>query len=248
MANSVTTSSHRPLRRTALAALAAALTLSGCSGSESSGGSADDESSDPAPSAAASPSPESGDGPQLVQGGEPGEEASEVPSDTTVAPQEWSHEDEMFMQMMIPHHAQALEMTELAAEHARDRRVRLLAERIEAAQGPEIAMMAAWLEDRNLRVPRADDAADEFDHGEHGHTEMAGMLTPAQLDKLAAARGTAFDRLFLRYMIGHHEGALEMADETAGGGLDVIAGETRDGVSSSQSAEIARMKQVLADL
>ncbi|WP_051706401.1 DUF305 domain-containing protein [Nocardioides aequoreus] len=218
------------------------LTLAGCGGSDD-GGEAAEGSSTPSASASAA------DGePRLVQGGEPGEQATEVPSDTTMAPNEWSHDDEMFMQMMIPHHAQALEMTELAAEHATDRRVRLLAERISAAQGPEISMMAAWLEERDLEVPRASDDPLEFDHGEHGHMEMTGMLTQAQLGRLGTARGEDFDRLFLRYMIGHHEGAVQMADETAGGGLDVRVGETRDDISSSQSAEIARMEQLLDQL
>lgn len=219
------------------------LTLAGCGGTDDGG----TEAAEASPTPSASPSASDGE-PRLVQGGEPGEEATEVPSDTTMAPQEWSHDDEMFMQMMIPHHAQALEMTDLAAEHATDRRVKLLAERISAAQGPEISMMAAWLEDRDLEVPRASDDPLDFDHGQHGHMEMAGMLTQAQLGRLGSARGEEFDRLFLRYMIGHHEGAVQMADETAGGGLDVRVGEARDDISSSQTAEIARMEQLLDQL
>lgn len=189
-----------------------------------------------------------GDGPRLVQGGEPGEDAVEVPSDTEAAPNEWNHDDVMFMQMMIPHHGQALVMSDLAPDRAQDRRVLLLAERIAAGQGPEINVMAQWLAERDLEVPRVDDDHMDFDHGAHGHSSMAGMLTESQLDKLADAEGTEFDRLFLEYMIGHHEGALTMADDTAGGGLDILVGEMRDGITSGQSAEIARMQQVLADL
>ncbi len=247
MALSGTSTGRLPARlpaRLAASAVAGALVLAlaGCGGGDDA---SDAEQVAATPSASAT----AADGePRLVQGGEPGEDATEVPSDTTMAPNEWSHDDEMFMQMMIPHHAQALEMTDLAAEHATDRRVSLLAERISAAQGPEISMMAAWLEERDLEVPRASDDPMDFDHGEHGHMEMAGMLTQAQLGRLGTARGVEFDRLFLRYMIGHHEGAVQMADETAGGGLDVRVGEARDDISSSQTAEIARMEQLLAEL
>jgi uncharacterized protein (DUF305 family) len=234
----------RPL--TALRTLAAGaalltLALAGCSGSAAEPSA---EGSGPAQPQASQAS----DGPRLVQGGAPGEAASDVPADTTLPGTEWSHDDEMFMQMMIPHHAQALTMTGFASTRAADRRVKLLAQRIEAAQGPEIEMMAAWLEERELRVPAATDDPDEFDHGNHGHTAMAGMLTDAELAQLEASSGRAFDRMFLESMISHHEGAISMADDTAPGGLDPIAVETREGVSSSQSAEIGRMRLVLSDI
>jgi uncharacterized protein (DUF305 family) len=227
-----------------LAASTLVAALAGCS---SSG----EKEADAAPGTAqqsGEPAGTTSDEPRLVQGGEPGEEATEVPADTTLPDVEWTHDDEMFMQMMIPHHAQALRMTELAKTRAADRRVTLLAQRIEAAQGPEIQVMAAWLEDRELRVPRASDDPAEFDHGSHGHTSMAGMLTEEQFGELEAADGAAFDRLFLEYMIAHHEGAISMADETAPGGIDPIAVETREGVSSSQSAEVGRMRAVLSDI
>lgn len=184
-----------------------------------------------------------GDGPQVVQGGEPGEAAREVPSDTVAPRNEWSQDDATYMSMMIPHHAQALEMTELVPDRAEDPRVVRLAERITASQAPEIQMMAAWLDERDLEVPRADDA-----HAGHGGHTMDGMLTDEQMQQLARTRGAAFDRLFLTSMIRHHEGALDMASETAGGGLDVIVGEHRDGLTSDQSTEVARMQELLADL
>ncbi|GAB3991912.1 DUF305 domain-containing protein [Nocardioides marmoraquaticus] len=184
-----------------------------------------------------------GGGPQVVQGGEPGEAAREVPSDTVAPRNEWSQDDATYMSMMIPHHAQALEMTELVPDRADDPRVVRLAERITASQAPEIQMMAAWLDERDLDVPRADDA-----HAGHGGHTMDGMLTDEQMQQLAETRGAAFDRLFLTSMIRHHEGALVMASETAGGGLDVIVGEHRDGLTSDQSTEVARMQELLADL
>jgi uncharacterized protein (DUF305 family) len=234
-------------RRAASWAVAGLLVLgtSAC-GADDPPPSAGSTASPAAPDAEASP--EAGAGPRLVQGGEPGEEAVEVPADTEAAPNKWNHDDVMFMQMMIPHHGQALEMSAMVPDRSSDRRVRSLAERIAAGQGPEINVMAQWLSERELEVPSADEDHRQYDHGEHGHASMAGMLSEAELEQLADSRGTAFDRLFLESMIGHHEGALQMADDTAAGGLDIIVGEMRDGVTSSQSAEIARMRQLLDEL
>ncbi|ROR92623.1 DUF305 domain-containing protein [Nocardioides aurantiacus] len=226
-----------PARRTprlAALALLGTLTLSACGGTDA----------DPAAEASPSAGPTASDGPRVVQGGEPGEDAREVSGDDAVAQDEWSHDDVMFMQMMVPHHAQALRMSELAPERAQDPRVLRLAERIEAAQGPEITMMAAWLDERALEVPSAKDPM-ALDHGEHGHASMEGMLTDAQMEALARTRGAAFDELYVRSMIRHHEGAVAMADETAGEGIDARVGELRDDVTASQSAEIARMQDLL---
>lgn len=231
-----------PTRRTP--ARLAALAVAGVLGLGVVGCGADEETADPAATAQQEAAPERGDGPRLVQGGEPGEAAREVPSDTEAPPNEWSQDDATFMSMMIPHHAQALQMTALVADRARDPRVERLAERISASQAPEIQMMAAWLDQRGLDVPTAADV----DHADHEGHAMAGMLSPEQMAELADARGTTFDRLFLTSMIQHHEGALEMADDTAGGGLDVIVNEHRDGITSDQSTEVVRMRQLLADL
>ncbi len=165
-----------------------------------------------------------------------------------VPPSQWTHTDMAFVQMMIPHHAQAVQMSELASERAHDPRVGRLAERIRAAQAPEILTMAAWLDERGLEVPTADDDPAEFDHGEHGHIPMTGMLTPAEMKGLASARGARFDRLFLRGMIRHHRGAVEMADRAAPEVGDVLVGEMTADVSASQAAEINRMRDLLAQL
>ncbi len=187
-------------------------------------------------------------GPRVIQPGLPGEAATEAAPGTVVPRAEWNHTDVSFMQMMIPHHAQAVEMAKLAPARASDDRVRRFAERVRAAQAPEILTMAAWLEERGLEVPAAGDDASSFDHGKHGHTAMAGMLTPAQLEELRGARGSRFDRLFLRGMISHHQGAVAMAEQVAPTVGDVLVSELTADVGASQSAEINRMRDLLAQL
>lgn len=227
----------RPARRLAgVAGLLLLAPLAACTGGDGS-----PDSSATAPSAAP------GEG-VVLQPAEPGDPAATVGPDAEVPQAAWNHADLAFVQMMIPHHGQALEMSDLAEERAGDPRVRGLAERIAAAQLPEIRSMAAWLADRDMEVPRADGDPMDFDHGSHGHDGMAGMLTAEQMDALAAASGEDFDRLFLEGMIGHHEGALEMAANVATTGEDILVSELAADVSATQAAEIARMEGILADL
>lgn len=189
-----------------------------------------------------------GEGVTVLQPGAPGEPA-EVGGDVPPPePTPWNHSDIAFVQMMVPHHAQALEMARLADTRARDPRVRSLAERIAAAQGPEILLMAAWLEEQGVDVPSASDDPLDYDHGAHGHDGMEGMLTPEQMAQLRASRGTAFDRLFLRGMVGHHRGALTMAETVAASGSALQVSELASDVAVGQSAEIVRMQELLADL
>ena len=152
--------------------------------------------------------------------------------------------DVRFMQDMIPHHAQALDMAELAEGRGARREVRLMAERIEVAQRDEVAWMRQWLADRGAAAPDA--------HAHHGsHAAMAGMATPAQMAALAAASGPDFDRLFLTLMIRHHQGALTMA-----AGLLAAPGGTAApevfrfvaDVEADQSAEIDRMQTILSQI
>jgi uncharacterized protein (DUF305 family) len=150
--------------------------------------------------------------------------------------------------MMVPHHAQAVEMAKLARRHAVDPAVRRMAARIRAAQGPEILMMSAWLERQGVEVPQPGDDPREFDHSLHGHDPMMGMLTDPQLADLADARGVAFDRLFLRGMIRHHLGAVGMAENVATEGADVLVAELAADVHLTQNAEIARMRELLGEL
>jgi len=192
--------------------------------------------------------PERGEEATLIRPGGPGEDASTLPPGATAEHAQAAHDDVAFMQMMIPHHAQALTMAELAPSRAQSSEVKALARRILAAQRPEIVTMAAWLTDRNLAVPSAADDPADFDHGEHGHATMHGMLSDGQMRELEAARGPAFDRLFLRGMIQHHEGAIAMADAVATAGADVQAIELANEIVVGQGAEIDRMRELLAQL
>jgi uncharacterized protein (DUF305 family) len=108
--------------------------------------------------------------------------------------------------------------------------------------------MSAWLDERNIEVPRADADPMEYDHSKHGHNSMMGMMTPAQMKELSAARGERFDRLFLRGMIRHHAGAVDMAEDAAQDGTDMIVSEMSADVAATQSAEIGRMEDLLANL
>lgn len=148
----------------------------------------------------------------------------------------------VFVQMMIPHHAQALEMSALAPDRASDERVRSLASRIDTAQKVEIAAMRSWLE----RNPKAVLKAHGRNHGAHT-TGMPGMATPQQIEQLRDARGAAFDELYLTLMITHHQGAITMVKDVLGKGTDVTVQEMARDVESTQLAEIGRMRALLAD-
>ncbi|MFY0407291.1 DUF305 domain-containing protein [Solicola sp. PLA-1-18] len=188
-------------------------------------------------------------GVDVIVPGEPGEDATTVaPEKVEGAADDFNDDDVEFVQMMVPHHGQALTMTAMAATHASDAGVKRLASRIEAAQRPEILQMSAWLKSRRVEVPSAGDHGSAHDHGAHGHGEMMGMLTDDQLAELDAARGAAFDRLFLEGMIRHHEGAVAMADDVATGGVDVRVAELAADVNTGQLVEIRRMKDMLAAL
>ncbi|CAL9372227.1 hypothetical protein SUDANB140_00877 [Streptomyces sp. enrichment culture] len=143
--------------------------------------------------------------------------------------------DVSYARMMIQHHAQALEMTELVPEQAESGRVRKLAERISAAQGPEIEAMRGWLTHHGEKETG----------GGHDHAAMPGMATEAQLEKLRAARGKAFDQLFLTLMITHHEGAISMATDVKSQGNNVQVEEMADDVVAQQTSEISRMREML---
>jgi uncharacterized protein (DUF305 family) len=136
---------------------------------------------------------------------------------------------------MIEHHTQALELTELAPERAESAKLKALAERISAAQGPEIDAMRAWLKEHGQSAKS----------GAHEHASMPGMATEAQLRKLRAAKGTAFDQLFLTLMITHHEGAITMATNVKGQGNNIRIEEMADDVVAQQTSEINRMRNML---
>lgn len=168
---------------------------------------------------------------------EPGE-ASEVSEQHNEA-------DVDFAQQMIPHHRQAIEMSELAADRAGSDEVLALAERISAAQGPEIETMTTFLETWGEEVPE-DMSMGGMDHGDMG--DMAGMMTPEQMDELAAADGAAFDRMFLEAMIAHHEGATQMATTEQAEGEDPQAIKLAEEIEAAQTEEIGEMQELLQSL
>jgi uncharacterized protein (DUF305 family) len=193
------------------------------------------------PKAAGSHAPAQG---TVIQPGAPGEQAETLPPDATLPASRHNGADVEFVQMMIPHHAQALEMGELARTRAGDRGVQAMAQRIADAQGAEIVGMSAWLERHGVEAPTAEDLQHQAHHG----GTMPGMLTPAQMDRLAAADGRRFDELFLRYMIQHHQGAVDMAGTVMDDGRDIVVGELAADIAAGQNAEINRMRTMLRRL
>lgn len=178
-------------------------------------------------------------GPSVIAPGEPGEgnrtlsaEEAEKQRADDDSP---NSADVSYARMMIQHHAQALEMTELVPEQAESGQVEKLAERISAAQGPEITAMKGWLKNHG----------EKESGGGHDHAAMPGMATEAQLEKLRAAKGKAFDQLFLKLMITHHEGAITMATDVKSQGNNVQVEEMADDVVAQQTSEISRMRGML---
>ena len=150
---------------------------------------------------------------------------------------------------MIPHHAQALLIAGWTESHAAGAEIRRLAERIIVSQRDEIALASAWLRAHGIDAPDADAArAAAIAHGAaHAHL-MPGMLTRAELERLDAARGEAFDRLFLELMIRHHEGAIAMVDRlfaSPGAAQDDDVFRFASDVFADQTAEIDRMQRIL---
>lgn len=158
----------------------------------------------------------------------------------------YTEADVRFLQRMVPHHAQALLMTRLVPDRSRREDIRLLAERIAVSQQDEIAQMQRWLRVRGEEVPSPD--ADHEHHVAGGHhASMPGMLTTQELDRLRAASGPEFERLFLDFMIRHHEGALVMVEElfaTPGSGQETEIYHIATEVDADQRAEIARMRRM----
>ena len=148
------------------------------------------------------------------------------------------------MQGMIGHHMQALEMTALVATRSANEGLRLLAKRIEISQADEIEMMRDWLKALGEPVP------DPHAHHAPGAVLMPGMLTAGEMKRLADANGAEFDRLFLDFMIKHHEGALIMVDElfsSAGAGQQSDIFAFASDVEADQQMEIERMSAMLKE-
>lgn len=157
--------------------------------------------------------------------------------------------DVEFMSGMIPHHAQAVLIAGWAATHTTSPDVSVLAERIVVGQRDEIALMQTWLKDRNQPVPAADATHHRMVmNGMEHDMLMPGMLSPEELARLNAARGLEFDRLFLTYMIRHHEGAVSMVDQlfnAHGAAQDEVVFRFASDVYADQTTEINRMEVML---
>jgi uncharacterized protein (DUF305 family) len=183
--------------------------------------------------------------PALVQPGAPGEptEVISAAAATDLSHVQHTPADVRFMQGMIGHHAQALEMAALLPSRTASADMKMLALRIEASQADEIKMMQEWLTRRGQRLP------DPHAHHGFGAVLMPGMLSAEEMARLAAASGPAFDRLFLEFMIKHHEGALIMVKElfsTPGAGQESDIFAFASDVDADQRMEIDRMSAMLA--
>jgi uncharacterized protein (DUF305 family) len=164
----------------------------------------------------------------------------------------WTAADVHFMSAMIGHHAQAIQMSRMAPTHGASPTVQTLAARIINAQQDEIATMQQWLRDRAQPVPEAVPGPMKMTmNGMEHEMLMPGMLTPEQMAELDRARGTEFDRLFLTYMIRHHQGAVSMVHDlfaTYGAGQDEMVFKFASDVNVDQTTEIARMQRMLAEV
>jgi len=185
--------------------------------------------------------------PPIVQPGAPGQSNRVIAADKAADLSGVRHteSDVRFMQGMIGHHAQALEMTALLFSRTNSEPMRLLGKRIELSQADEIKMMQDWL--RN----RGQDAPGEHAHHAHGAALMPGMLSHAEMQRLADSTGDEFDRLFLEFMIKHHDGALIMVKELfsqPGAGQEAEIFAFASDVDADQRMEIDRMGAMLKEL
>lgn len=184
----------------------------------------------------------------IVNPGAPGEASRELSADEAVriAASRYSPADVRFMQDMIPHHHQALEMAALAGARTNSPALVEAAGRIEASQRDEIGFMQDWLAARSEPVP--DPTAHAHMHVSH---EMAGMASAEEMAALAGAEGADFDRQFLQLMISHHAGALKMVEELLeqpGSASEPTLLEFVNDVANDQAAEIERMGNLLAEV
>ncbi|MGW0908885.1 DUF305 domain-containing protein [Streptomyces sp. NPDC002853] len=215
---------HRRTPAVAVFLTAAVLALGACD----SGGS--DSGSEPGKKAAP--------GPSVIAPGKPGETAATMSAEDA-AKQRTDDDtpnsaDFTYTQMMITHHGQALTMTELAPKRAESTKVKRLADRIAAAQRPEIGAMKGWLKKHGGAKKQQG----------HDHGTMPGMATEGQLKQLRAAKGKTFDELFLKLMITHHNGAVTMATDALSDGNNIQVEEMAADVIAQQTAEISRMRKM----
>ncbi|MEM7667197.1 MAG: DUF305 domain-containing protein [Pseudomonadota bacterium] len=204
---------------------------------------------------------------QIIQPGAPGQDSRVLTANeaTEIAATTYSPADVMFMQGMIVHHQQAVEMAMLVKDRTNTEEIVAIAGKIEASQADEIKFMQSWLAERGepTELPgmaMSDASVDHSAHAghagmtqkpAHSHHAMAGMASPEQLAALAAAEGVEFDRQFLTLMIAHHEGAIDMVDdllEQPGSAADPILFRFVGDIENDQKNEIDRMDALLAGL
>jgi len=186
--------------------------------------------------------------PVVVQPGAPGKPSKTLPSSTKATLPPLSSADVEFMQGMIMHHAQAVEMTALIPSHTENKDLCSLGARISSSQSDEIKFMQRWLAARGEPVSMAMPGMPDMDASGQPMALMPGMLTPEQMEALRKAKGAEFDHLFLTGMIQHHNGALIMVKDlfdTAGAGQDAELFNFATDVDSGQRAEIKIMQSML---
>jgi uncharacterized protein (DUF305 family) len=184
--------------------------------------------------------PTADSGPMVIVPGRPGEPAQLRPADQVKVPDgtTYSAADVWFVRMMIPHHAQAIEMASLAAGRAGNPQIAAIADRIKAAQTPEILQLRAWLKQHGLPENGTDPR--------HDHATMPGMQPPEAMRALANAKGDQFDRMFVTMMSDHHQGAIEMAGLRLGtSGGDLMIERLANAIGFEQEVEINRMREIL---
>jgi uncharacterized protein (DUF305 family) len=187
--------------------------------------------------------------PVVVQPGAPGEPTKRLPASTKGVLPPRSPADVAFMQGMIMHHQQAVEMTALIDSHTENASLRALGARISSSQSDEIRFMKRWLAARGEPTSMAMPGMPDMDRAGNPMALMPGMLTPEQMDALRKAHGAEFDHLFLTGMIQHHNGALIMVKDlfnTAGAGQDAEIFDFTTDADNTQRAEIKIMQTMLA--
>lgn len=189
--------------------------------------------------------------PVIVQPGAPGQPTKELPASTHAVLPPISRADVDFMQGMIMHHQQAVEMTALIPTHTTNPDVRLIGAKISHSQQDEIVMMKRWLAARGQATSMEMPGMPGMDMSGKPMGLMPGMLSPAQMEALRNAHGEEFDRLFLSGMIQHHGGALIMVKDLfthAGAGQDAEIFDFVTDVDNGQRAEIKIMQHMLEGL
>jgi uncharacterized protein (DUF305 family) len=188
--------------------------------------------------------------PTIVQPGPPGAPSKTLPADTHATAPRLATADIDFMQGMIMHHSQAVEMTALIPSHTQDHELQLLGAKISSSQSDEMSFMKRWLLARGQSTSMSMPGMSAADMARMDTPPMPGMLTPAQMTALRAAHGATFDRLFLTGMIQHHNGALIMVKDlfaAPGAGQDADLFNFATDADNSQRAEIKIMQNMLTE-